>query len=550
MAAAPAQEKKPHICPPSTATHPSDRWETMFVYSFICKFTNLRGKVEGLESPMDLEAALLSPEASPILVDILGRFIRNLRPQTRNIGADHISSTISTVMAEYFKSSERSVFWDEALKINVDPFHILPGGFFAGDWDFKLKILRQLVELQLCHSPEIKATIDHAWGVVHNKHKKKDSAAANGDPDFKTQDGIQLIPIGQDMHRKRFWVIDDSPRLYVSTNPWKMSATFQAVSSSKEEYLAILESLKEIAPKELKKGERRSKLEQNHIALVAALEARIPAIDTELARVSRVRKRIENKRNFTLLSELRETRTRRQTRRPDYVYSNDVVSDDDADEYVDRGDENYDEEFEEDDFLNFRSDTPNGQGSRHSAHSTATRRSTRTAAKNVNGKREAEPDAWEWRGERRSTRRLAHASTSSDPEPPYKRAKTEDSVVSTNSVGGISSASMASANDANGIKVKKNGAAAVKPTEVALEQVAGRKRSKFWYYAVEPIPNAPTTNDPGGVDAAANGVDTVQPSANGVNGDTHVSSPPPTRVDDNKAISMEVCASTAPVVGS
>lgn len=62
-----------------------------------------------------------------------------------------------------------------------------------------------------------------------------------------------------------------------------MSATFQAVSSSKEEYLAILESLKEIAPKELKKGERRSKLEQNHIALVAALEARIPTIDTELA---------------------------------------------------------------------------------------------------------------------------------------------------------------------------------------------------------------------------------------------------------------------------
>lgn len=47
--------------------------------------------------------------------------------------------------------------------------------------------------------------------------------------------------------------------------------------------MAILESLKEIAPKELKKGERRSKLEQNHIALVAALEARIPVIDTELA---------------------------------------------------------------------------------------------------------------------------------------------------------------------------------------------------------------------------------------------------------------------------
>lgn len=47
------QEKKGHICPPSDATHPRDRWESLFVYGFICKFTQLKGKVEGLETPME-----------------------------------------------------------------------------------------------------------------------------------------------------------------------------------------------------------------------------------------------------------------------------------------------------------------------------------------------------------------------------------------------------------------------------------------------------------------------------------------------------------------
>lgn len=40
------------------------------------------------------------------------------------------------------------MFWDEALKINVDPFHNLPGGFFAGDWDFKVCGLLLLPEAQ------------------------------------------------------------------------------------------------------------------------------------------------------------------------------------------------------------------------------------------------------------------------------------------------------------------------------------------------------------------------------------------------------------------
>jgi hypothetical protein len=83
----------------------------MFVYSFILRFTQLRGKVEGLETPMEyvslllklsyfmlmvhrrvasLENALLSHEPNPILTRILGQFILNLRPQTRNLRRVHV----------------------------------------------------------------------------------------------------------------------------------------------------------------------------------------------------------------------------------------------------------------------------------------------------------------------------------------------------------------------------------------------------------------------------------------------------------------------------
>src|SRR5882762_3149808 len=55
----PVGDKKAHICPPSDATHPRDRWESLFVYSFMCRFMQLRSKVEGLESPMEYDGVLL-----------------------------------------------------------------------------------------------------------------------------------------------------------------------------------------------------------------------------------------------------------------------------------------------------------------------------------------------------------------------------------------------------------------------------------------------------------------------------------------------------------
>jgi len=52
--------------------------------------------------------------------------------------SDQISSTLSGVLAEYSKSSERTVFWDDDLGANMDPFKGVDGGFFAADWDTKV----------------------------------------------------------------------------------------------------------------------------------------------------------------------------------------------------------------------------------------------------------------------------------------------------------------------------------------------------------------------------------------------------------------------------
>ncbi|KAG2062300.1 hypothetical protein BDR06DRAFT_946442 [Suillus hirtellus] len=483
MSAAPQTEKKGHICPPSNAKHPSDRWESLFVYSFICKFTNLRLKLEGLETPMDFENALLTHGPDPILQKILQQFILNLRPQTRNLSIDQISATLNAVLADAFKASERTVFWDDELGANVNPFADLEGGFFAADWDLKLQVLRQLVELQLTHSIDIKGTVDRAWGVMQNKHKKKDPETAPPESnDSKSQLNLQLVPLGQDAQRKRYWVADDSPRIYVSTNPWKITATFQAVSSTRAEYISVIEKLKASSPQ----GDRKNKLEQAHTALVKALESRIDLVDAELARVQKARKKIEQRQILMAQAEIRQTRTRRQTRRPDYVYHDADSGEDDADEYQFEEDNDYDDEpFAEDNFGSSRS-----HGRRQPA-ATAQRRSTRATKT-----KRPSPDlsAFEWKGERRSAR--LGPSEETPVERPSKRARTEESTMSSTSA---SWPPVLPAENSNGVsKAKANGAAAVKPTEIAVEQLGGKKKSKFWFYAVEPISAPSDVLPPGG----------------------------------------------------
>jgi len=154
----------------------------------------------------------------------------------------------------------------------------------------------------------------------------------------------------------------------------------------------------------------------------------------------------------------------------------DLVLQEDGDEYKQEEEEDLDAGY------------GRSRGSRRGAAAEGTRRSTRaTATSKANGKRSA-PDDWtQWRGERRSTR-LGPPDITQDvaaaPEP--KRAKTDESSVSAYSDG----------HSSKGTGPSKDSASALKPTEFATEQVGKRKKSKFWYYAVEPVPvaNGNSTN--------------------------------------------------------
>lgn len=190
-----------------------------------------------------------------------------------------------------------------------------------------------------------------------------------------------------------------------------------------------------------------------------------------------------------------------------------------------------DEEFDDEDFLNFREGTHATK--RRRIVSGGRRRSTRTAVVNGNGKREGSSDSWSWRGERRSSRLGAPLDHQFDVEPPHKRARTEESTTSTNSLevpitNGCTSH----------LKIKVSGAAALKPTEVAMEEIAGKKRSKFWVYAVEPIPGAadPAPPEPG----STNGITPAGNNGNGLDVKSHDSTSPEIQgdsMDDERSLS-------------
>ncbi|KIJ26909.1 hypothetical protein M422DRAFT_216084 [Sphaerobolus stellatus SS14] len=504
--------KKGHVCPPSKATHPADRWETAFVYTFITKFTKLKQEVDGLETVEDLEEALLFNGPHPILEQLLARLMRYLRPQTRNVGPDIISNTVAAYFVEVYTRGERTSFWNETLNANEDPF--AGGDYFQLNWDTKLRILRQLVEWVLCYSVEIKGVIDRAWGIVHMKHKKSNVEIAQEaqelpDTDPFSRKNIVTIPLGQDAKKIRYWALDDSPRLYVSTNPWKVTADFTKRSTTKEEYLGVIEELKSTAPTPPKEGEKRSKSEMAHLALITTLESRLEVVEAEVQRIAKARKKFLQKQMAQEqvaemnLRGTRNTRTRRSTRKADYVY----YDGDEEEEGEDFIDTTYDEKVEDEaDFIN---DEPLSEEEEYeegygrsrrprraaAAVGTERRRSTRSAVTNGNGNRNGE-----WRGERRSTR-LGAASNQSLELPPAKRRRT------------VGSATPSLPDDQMDVDSDPANPTILRANEVALPAVEGKKRSKFWFYAVEPNPNAAAAPLPEpGASGSTNG------NANGTNG--------------------------------
>jgi hypothetical protein len=76
---------------------------------------------------------------------------------------------------------------------------------------------------------------------------------------------------------------EDSPRIWTSTNPWKISAGFTCISSTREDYVAAIDRLKASAPSETKATAKMNKQELGHLALIKLLEERIEKIDIEIA---------------------------------------------------------------------------------------------------------------------------------------------------------------------------------------------------------------------------------------------------------------------------
>lgn len=118
---------------------------------------------------------------------------------------------------------------------------------------------------------------------------------------------------------------------------------------------------------------------------------------------------------------------------------------------------------------------------------------------------------------------------------PPKRARTEESTTSSGSMG-LPGYEIAGAESEQ--KIKNQSVPAIKSNEVSMEQVNGKKKSKFWYYAVEPIAGPArssmlgskilATTDGNGHDKLHNGWLPLGPEANdGMNVDRCVDEPPP-----------------------
>jgi hypothetical protein len=48
-------------------------------------------------------------------------------------------STLSTLLSDFFRTSERGVFWDHDKRANMDPLEGLSNGFWDAVWDLKVR---------------------------------------------------------------------------------------------------------------------------------------------------------------------------------------------------------------------------------------------------------------------------------------------------------------------------------------------------------------------------------------------------------------------------
>ena len=64
--------------------------------------------------------------------------------------SDQISHTVASVLAEFLKTPERTPFWNDDIRANVDPFvscEEAKGGLWPAPWDFKVRISPRLLHI-------------------------------------------------------------------------------------------------------------------------------------------------------------------------------------------------------------------------------------------------------------------------------------------------------------------------------------------------------------------------------------------------------------------
>ncbi|WVQ96511.1 hypothetical protein IAU59_003616 [Kwoniella sp. CBS 9459] len=348
-----------------------DDWQVAYVWAFIIKF-NLRGRISRLECIEDFERCLTEPVANrpdDVLESILICFLGNLKSGTRSLTPENIQSQLSAYITDQLTNSTEWTVWDRGWPINeadrgacctsnrhrtelgrlrypgeplneraarnpIKQIEEKGGGIFELDWRERVKMLRQLVDWQLSHAENIRNIINREFD---GKAKKASEA------DMNDKDSIVMKTLGQNRDRARVWAMDDSWRLYKSGNPFKRPCPLVPITTSRESYEAFLADVDTFVSQTVvtSKGTRETAEQRrltanikNEKALAETLRARVEGIEKEDARVQRARKRIaqalEMQQRAEQRAELRSTRTRRQSKKVDYVYDNTSDFEDDS----------------------------------------------------------------------------------------------------------------------------------------------------------------------------------------------------------------------------
>ncbi|KAG8928559.1 hypothetical protein FRC01_005738 [Tulasnella sp. 417] len=261
---------------------------------------------------MGFEEAIASTGFNQILYDILCKFLSELRPYPEDpTTPDNINAVLRSVVVQYCAKNplERTVWWMESSKTNAHPFSTEDVDFFAMSWQDRLVVLRQLIDWQLAYS-NVKEIIDIAWEVKYQRKKKKTNktlAAEFAPPDEDDPmsiNNLRMVAIGQDSSRIRYWVVDDSPRVWASPNPWRMNCPMSVVATTLDEYVALVKKIRDTAPAVAEGSKvKLSKPQQAHMELLPALEARHGAVDAYVKRIKDVKhQRQEEKEEDELAS--------------------------------------------------------------------------------------------------------------------------------------------------------------------------------------------------------------------------------------------------------